>query len=120
LKTLLKAHYDKTIDVKLKEKDKQLNEKFEACRKEYELHLENMKNKIVNLEHGNDEIKNDYCQLAAEKETIERHYENMEAKVKRNFFYTDTSKNLGPRSGPMKRPLRGLTDMNFSTVIIKK
>ena len=86
LENTLKAHYEKTIELKLKSKDDELDKKFEACRKEYESHLENMKNKIQLLENGNDEIKNDYCQLAAEKETIERHYENMEAKVKRNRF----------------------------------
>ena len=37
---------------------------------------------MKSLEGANDEIKNDYCQLAAEKETIERHYENLESKLK--------------------------------------
>lgn len=39
-------------------------------------------NEVKSLEGSNDEIKNDYCQLAAEKETIERHYENLESKLK--------------------------------------
>ena len=48
--------------------------------------LQQKKQKLINevksLEGANDEIKNDYCQLAAEKETIERHYENLESKLK--------------------------------------
>ena len=43
---------------------------------------EKLLNEVKSLEGANDEIKNDYCQLAAEKETIERHYENLESKLK--------------------------------------
>ena len=43
---------------------------------------EKLINEMKSLEGANDEIKNDYCQLAAEKETIERHYENLESKLK--------------------------------------
>merc|ERR1719356_2267379 len=51
VETNLKSHYDESVKYQL--------------------------NELKSLEGANDEIKNDYCQLAAEKETIERHYENL-------------------------------------------
>ena len=52
-------------------------------RKENQSKIEELLTKIGKLEKINDEIKSEYCQLAAEKETIEHHYQKLEQKLKR-------------------------------------
>merc|ERR1712227_1163654 len=82
VETNLKSHYDESIKYQLNELKSKLNAQFEQERNGLQQKNEKLLNEVKSLEGANDEIKNDYCQLAAEKETIERHYENLESKLK--------------------------------------
>ena len=81
-------------------------------RNELQQKNEKLINEVKSLEGANDEIKNDYCQLAAEKETIERHYENLESKLK-SMNASKNASSIQESAESLKHLQVRLNSMNF-------
>ena len=74
----MKAHYAESLKEHLQQKEKESLTQIELLHNDHRRQIESLEQKITSVERANDEIKNDYCKLAAEKETYERHYEKLE------------------------------------------
>ena len=77
----MKAHYAESLKEHLQQKEKESLTQIELLHNDHRRQIESLEQKITSVERANDEIKNDYCKLAAEKETYERHYEKVQDKV---------------------------------------
>ena len=74
----MKAHYAESLKEHIQLKEKEAKSQMELLHNDHRRQIEALEQKITDVERANDEIKNDYCKLAAEKETYERHYEKLE------------------------------------------
>ena len=74
----MKVHYEESLKKHLEDKDAESKNLIKNTESEHLKHVQSLEQKIKQMERANDEIKNDYCKLAAEKETYERHYEKLE------------------------------------------
>ena len=74
----MKAHYSESLKEHIQLKEKETESQIELLNNGHRRQIESLEQKITDVERANDEIKNDYCKLAAEKETYERHYEKLE------------------------------------------
>ena len=78
IQTSLKQHYDESLKTHLDAKEVQTLHRIKSAADDHSKQVDVLKQKITQIEYANDEIKNDYCKLAGEKETYERHYEKLE------------------------------------------
>lgn len=78
VQTSLKQHYDDSLKTHLDAKEVETIHRLQSAADDHSQQVDVLKQKIAQIERANDEIKNDYCKLAGEKETYERHYEKLE------------------------------------------